>query len=231
MKWGWLAVATALAGLGVAHAQDVSSEKGKVSYALGYDLGRRLAESRIDVDLNTLDRAIQDGMSHRNPALPDRTMAQIMQSVQQKQLAKAKADFERTAADNKAASDWFMAKNHARAFVKTLPNGIQYRVIEEGNGPIPRADGQVRIMYKASISTGQVFATSYGGDGVSAQPVTVTINQSPLQGIRQILPMMKQGARWEIVLPPEQAYGSGPDSPIGPNQAVMFDLKVVEVLK
>jgi FKBP-type peptidyl-prolyl cis-trans isomerase len=231
MKLCLLAIAMAVASIGAAQAQDVSSEKGKVSYALGYDLGRRLSESKIEVDTATLLRAIQDGLASRNPALSDKQMQQIMGTVQQKQLAKVKADFDKIAAENKAASDWFMAKNHARAFVKTLPSGIQYRVLEEGNGPTPRADGQVKIMYKASISTGKVFATSYGGDGVPAQPITVNISESPLAGIKQILPMMKQGAHWEVVLPPDQAYGGGPDSPIGPNQVVIFDLKVVEVLK
>ena len=231
MKLRLLAVAMAVLGVGSALAQDVTSEKGKVSYAVGYDLGRSLSERKIDVDQATLYRAIQDGMAHRNPALPAKQMAQVLQAMQQKLLAQVKADFDKAAAENKAASDWFMAKNHVKAFVKTLPNGIQYRVIEEGNGPAPRPDGQVRIMYKASISTGQVFGTSYGGDGVPAQPITMTISASPLQGIKQVLPMMKQGAHWEILLPPDQAYGSGPDSPIGPNQAVLFDIKIVEVLK
>ena len=231
MKLCLLAVAMATATIGAAQAQDVTSDKGKVSYALGYDLGRRLSESRIEVDTTTLLHAIQDGLASRNPSLSEKQMQQIMESVQQKQLARVKADFDKFAADNKAASDWFLAKNRARAFVKTLPSGIQYRVIEEGNGPMPRADGQVKIMYKASISSGKVFATSYGGDGVAAQPITVNISESPLAGIKQILPMMKLGAHWEVVLPPDQAYGSGPDSPIGPNQAVIFDLKVVEVLK
>ncbi len=231
MKLRLLAVAMAVLGVGSALAQDVSSEKGKVSYAVGYDLGRSLAEHKVDVDQATLYRAIQDGMAHRKPALPAKQMAQVLQAMQQRLLAQVKADFDKAATENKAASDWFMAKNHAKAFVKTLPNGIQYRVIEEGNGPTPRADSQVRIMYKASISTGQVFASTYGEGSVPAQPITMTISASPLPGIKQVLPMMRQGARWEIVLPPEQAYGSGADSPIGPNQAVLFDMKLVEVLK
>lgn len=231
MKLRLLAVAMATLSLGAAQAQDVTSEKGKVSYAVGYDLGRSLSERRMEIDQATLYRAIQDGMAHRNPALPPKQMAQVLQAMQQRLLAQVKADFDKASADNKAASDWFMAKNHVKAYVKTLANGIQYRVIEEGSGPSPRMDSQVRIMYKASISSGQVFATSYGGDGVPAQPTTLTISASPLPGIKHVLPMMKQGARWEILLPPEQAYGNGPDSPIGPNQAVLFDIKLVEVLK
>ncbi|HTD28923.1 MAG TPA: FKBP-type peptidyl-prolyl cis-trans isomerase N-terminal domain-containing protein [Xanthomonadaceae bacterium] len=229
MRLRLLALVLACAGVSAAIAQDVSSEKGKLSYAVGYDFGRSLVDDKVDIDPVTLNRAIQDGLAHRNPALPPKLMAQELQTMRQRLLAEAKAVFDKAASDNKAASDWFLAKNHARQGVKTLPNGIQYRVIEEGNGPAVRADGQVKILYRASISTGQEFATSYTTQ--NPQPTTVVINQSPLAGIKQMLPMMRQGARWEIVLPPDQAYGSGPGSPIGPNQAVMFDIKVVEVVR
>ena len=231
MKLGLLAVALAIAGVGAVQAQDVTSEKGKLSYAFGYDLGRSLSERKMDVDMATLERAIQDGLAHRNPAIPAEQMEQVLQGMHQKLLAQAKADFDKASTDNKTASDKFMARYRARAFVKSLPDGVMYRVIEEGDGPLPRADGQVRILYKASVPSGQVFATNDGGDKGGGLPTTVTIGQSPLVGIKRILPMMKQGAHWEVVLPPELAYGSGPESPIGPNQAVMFDIKVVEVLK
>ena len=230
MKQRLLAVAMAIASIGAAQAQDVSSDKGKVSYALGYDLGRRLAESKIDVDVATLGRAIQDGLAHRRPALADKQMTQIMDDVNLKQLARVKADFDKTAADNKAASDWFMAKYHARAFVKTLPSGIMYRVIEEGSGATPRTDGQVRIMFKASTTNGQVFTSSYGGKDPASQSAVLSI-ATALPGLKQVLPMMRQGAHWEVVLPPAQAYGDDPGSPIGPGQAVVIDVKLVEVLK
>ncbi len=224
-----LALASALMGASAAIAQDVTSDKGKVSYAVGYDLGRSLADRNIDVDQATLERAIQNGMAHKSPALPPQQMAQVLHAMQQRLLAQAKANFDKASADNKAASEWFLAKNRAKPGVRALPNGIQYRVIEDGNGPAVRADGQVRILYRASISTGQEFATSYGS--ANPQPTTVVINESPLAGIKQMLPMMRQGAHWEILLPPEQAYGSGPGSPIGPNRAVMFDIKIVDVVK
>ena len=229
MRLRLLAVVLACLGMSVATAQDVTSDKGKISYAVGYDLGRSLVERNIDIDPATLQRAIQDGLARKPPALPPQQMVQLLRAMQQRLLAQAKADFDRAAAANKAASDRFIAQNRAKPAVKTLANGIQYRVIEDGNGPAVRADGQVRILYRASISTGQQFATNY--TGANAQPTTIVINESPLAGIKQVLPMMRQGAHWEILLPPDQAYGSGPGSPIGPNQAVLFDIKIVDVGK
>jgi FKBP-type peptidyl-prolyl cis-trans isomerase len=224
-----LALVAALVGANPAMAQDVASDKGKVSYSVGYDLGRSLVERGIDIDQATLQRAIQDGLARKPPAMPPQQMTQILRAMQQRLLAQAKAAFDKASAENKAASDRFIAQNRTRPGVKTLADGIQYRVIEDGNGPVVRADGQVRILYRASISTGQEFATSF--NGANPQPTTVVINESPLAGIKQVLPMMRQGAHWEIVLPPEQAYGSGPGSPIGPNQAVIFDIKIVDVAK
>jgi len=229
MRLRLLALVLACVGTSTAVAQDVSSDKGKLSYSVGYDFGRSLVIDKIDVDPAILSRAIQDGMAHKDPALPQQQMAQVLHAMHQRLLAEAKANFDKAAEDNKAASDGFLAKNRARQGVRSLPDGVQYRVIEEGAGPPVRADGQVRILYRATISTGQEFATSYNNP--NPQPTTVVINESPLAGIKQVLPMMRQGAHWEIVLPPEQAYGSGPGSPIGPNQAVVFDIKVVEVVK
>jgi FKBP-type peptidyl-prolyl cis-trans isomerase len=229
MRLRLLAVVVACLGTSVAMAQDVTSDKGKISYAVGYDLGRSLDERGVDVDPATLQRAIQDGLARKTPAMPPQQMMQLLREMQQRLLAQAKAAFDRAAASNKAASDRFIAQNRAKPGVKTLADGVQYRVIEDGNGPAVRADGQVRILYRASISTGQQFATNY--TGANAQPTTVVINESPLAGIKQVLPMMRQGAHWEILLPPDQAYGSGPGSPIGPNQAVLFDIKIVEAGK
>jgi len=229
MRLRLLAVVVACFGTSVAMAQDVTSDKGKISYAVGYDLGRSLVERNIDIDPAALQRGIQDGLGRKPPAIPPQQIMQLLREMQQRLLAQAKAAFDRAAVANKAASDRFIAQNRAKPGVKTLANGIQYRVIEDGNGPAVRADGQVRILYRASISTGQQFASNY--TGANAQPTTIVINESPLAGIKQVLPMMRQGAHWEILLPPDQAYGSGPGSPIGPNQAVLFDIKIVDVGK
>ena len=226
-----LAVALAVTGAGMAMAQDVTTDKGKLSYAVGYDMGRKLVESKIDLDPTTLNRAILDGMTHRNPLLTEPEMAQRLQTMQQGLLAQAKADFDKASAENKAASARFVAQNRNKPGVRTLADGIQYRVIEAGNGPMPYPDGRVRILYHASISNGQQFASNDGSNGRPVQPTTVVVNESPMPGIKQILPMMRQGAHWEILLPPEQAYGDSPGSPIGPNQAILFDIKMVEVLK
>jgi peptidylprolyl isomerase len=232
-KAGWLLLVLACASTAAGAQQAVPdkpvSDRDRLSYALGYDYGRSLADNRIDVDPAILLRAIQDGMAHKNPTVPPQQIANVLHSLKQKLYAQAKADFDKASAENRAASDSVLAKNRIRPGVKVLPSGVQYRVIEEGNGPTPRPDGQARILYRVSISTGQEFVSSYNTP--NPQPTTIVISESPLAGVRQVLPMMRQGGHWEVVLPPDQAYGSSPGSPVGPNQALLMDIKMVEVLK
>lgn len=225
-RWLVLLLVCASAAAG---AQQASSDKTRLSYALGYDYGRTLADNRIDVDQATLLRAIQDGMAHRKPAVAPQQIDSVLYSLKQALYARAKSEFDKAAARNKAASDALLAKNRIRQGVKVLPDGVQYRVIDEGNGPTPKADGQARILYRVSVATGQEFVSSY--TTANPQPTTIVINESPLAGVRQILPMMRQGAHWEVLLPPEQAYGANPGSPVGPNQALLMDIKMVEVVK
>ncbi len=225
-RWllGFLVCATATAS-----AQQVQSDRQKLSYALGYDYGRSLAENRIDVDPEILLRAIQDGIAHRQPSVAPPQIDAALHGLKQKLYAQAKASFEKAAAQNKAASDALLAKNRVRAGVKVLPSGVQYRVISAGDGPMPAADGQALILYRVSVATGQEFVSSYTSP--HPQPTKINIGESPLAGVRQILPMMRQGAHWEVLLPPAQAYGSGPGSPVGPNQALLMDIRMVDVLK
>ncbi|NLB13887.1 MAG: FKBP-type peptidyl-prolyl cis-trans isomerase, partial [Gammaproteobacteria bacterium] len=127
--------------------------------------------------------------------------------------------------ENKRKSEAFLAQNRTKTGVQTLSSGIQYRVIETGTGPKPTANSTVSMHFRGSISTGQEFASTYQGN----EPVSMTVSEAPMPGLRTVLPMMPQGSRWEIFMPADQAYGDNPRSPIGPAQAVVFDVKLIEV--
>lgn len=230
MKLRLLVALVAALGVGAVMAQDTTSEKGKLSYAYGYRIGAELAESKLDVDLNTVIRGIQDGNAKRNPAVPADQMQESLRAMSEKLQAEARAEFEKVAAANKAASDKFLAGNRGKSGVVTLPSGVQYRVIEDGAGAKPTATGDVRLHFRGSLYTGQDFASSYANaqPGQEPEPVTFKVGEFPVEGVREVLPMMKVGSRWEVFLPPEKAYGNSPRSPIGPNQAVIFDVKLIE---
>lgn len=221
---------TAVLTAGVASAQDISSEKGRLSYALGYDLGRNLVESGEQVDQAAINKGVQDGLAKKDPSVPVEQLRTAVQNMQQRQVAKAKAAFDKASAENKTKSDAFLAQNKAKAGVKTLPGGVQYREIVKGNGAKPTQNSDVQIQYKGSLHDGRTFVdTNTAQQGQPAGPVSMKVSQIPLTGLREALVMMPAGARWEVVLPADKAYGNTPQSPVGPNQAVVFDVQLVSV--
>lgn len=225
MMLRWTVAMLAATSMSVAVAQDTTSEKGKLSYAIGYEIGRDFVDKQMDVDIATVLRAIQDGHAKRNPSVSEADMRAALEAMQAKMLEQAKSEFERVSAENKTKSDAFLAQNRSKTGVVTLPSGIQYRVIEEGTGSRPAPSSSVQIHFRGSLHDGREFASTYTGN----QPVSMQVSENPIPGLREVLPLMKQGSRWEIFLPPDQGYGNTPRSPVGPNQAVVFDVKLVDV--
>jgi peptidylprolyl isomerase len=232
MKLRLLAAALAALTLtaGAATAQDMTSDKGKLSYALGYDLGRNLAESGEAIDVNTVVKAVQDGYAKKEPGVPVDQLRVAVENMQKRQQARMQAEFNKLAADNKAQSDAFLAQNKAKAGVKTLPSGVQYRVVEAGSGAKPTQTSDVQLQYKGTLPDGTVLIdTSQAREGQPAGPVSMKVSQIPLVGLREALTQMPSGARWEVVLPGDKAYGSTIQAGRMANQAVVFDVKLLSV--
>lgn len=225
-----LLAATALAALtlsatGIASAQDTTSAKGKLSYALGYQLGRETVESGEVLDVATMTKALQDGYAKKDPAVPVEQMRDAYQAMQQRLQTKAKAAFDKAAAENKTKSDAYLAQNKAKAGVKTLPDGVQYRVIEVGSGAKPTPASSVELEVSGPFPWGQQPTPA-----PAAQKMTSTkLSEIEMPAVREVLAMMPQGSKWEIVLPPEKAFGNDPRSPFPPNVAVQFEIKLVSV--
>lgn len=202
-------------------------DKTTLSYALGFDSGLSIVNAKAEVDINQVIRGLQDAYNKRQAAYPEENMARAVAWLQQKLQTEARAEFETAARENKAKSDAFLAANRAKAGVTTLPSGIQYRVIDQGTGAKPTATSEVQMHFRYSLHTGQELANTYAAQ--NAQPATFKVDQFPLAGVREVLPLMSVGSRWEIFLPAEKAFGNDPRSPVGPGQALVFDLKLVNV--
>ena len=215
----------AIMGTNAALAQDTTSEKGKLSYSIGYEIGKDFTERKIEVDVNTVIRAIQDGYGKRPPAVAEAEMRTALEQMQTKLQEQMRTEFERVSGENKSKSNQFLSANRAKPGIVTLPSGLQYRVIEDGTGGRPAATSEVKLQFRGSLYTGQEFASTYQGN----QPVTMKVADAPLKGLQEALPLMKAGSRWELFLPSDLAYGDSPRSPIGPSQAVVFDVTLVEV--
>lgn len=227
MKLRLIAVAvTALALIaGNAVAQDTSSEKGKLSYALGYDLGRNASESGEQVDVNTVIKGLQDGYAKKQPTVPVEQLRTAVQNMQKRQQAKAKAEYDKAAAANKIKSTGFIASNKAKAGVKSLPSGVQYRVIESGNGPKPSQANTVQLEVAGPYPWGERPAQARPAQSIAA----VKVSEVEMPAMREVLLQMPSGSKWEVTLPSDKAYGADPRTPFPPNVAVVFEIKLVSV--
>ncbi len=199
-------------------------DKTKLSYAIGYEIGSDFVEKNMQVDLNTVIRAIQDGYAKRNPTVSEQDMRQVLGAMREKMIGEAKVKYEQIARENKGKSDRFLAENKSKKGIVALPSGIQYRVIEEGAGRRATPTSEVTVHYRGSLSNGFEFDSSFA----RGQPASFKVN-TVIDGWKEVLPMMKIGDHWQVFLPPEKAYGMRGQGPIGPNEALVFDIKLVDV--
>lgn len=227
MKLRLIAAAVAALALtaGNAVAQDTSTEKGKLSYALGYDLGRNAIESGEQVDVNTIIKGLQDGYGKKQPAVPVEQLRTAVQNMQQRQQAKAKAAWDKAASENKTKSDTFLAQNKAKTGVKSLPSGVQYRVVENGTGAKPTQTNTVQLEVAGPYAWGERPQQARPAQNIQA----IKVSEIEMPAMREALLQMPAGSKWEITLPPDKAYGADPRTPFPPNVAVQFEVKLVSV--
>ena len=214
-------ILTALAS--PALGQDLESEQGQLGYAIGYEFGSET--SQWDVDVESVVAAIRDANAGRDPQLPAETMQQVLTAFNERVRQQRMEEFQRLAEENKARADEFLAENESKNGIVTLPSGVQYRVIEEGEGDRPSLTDTVTVHYRGSKIDGREFDSSFR----TGQPLVFQID-SVLEGWQEILPLMREGAYWQVFLPPEMAFGVRGDPPqIGPNEALKFEIELVQL--
>ncbi|MBD5182891.1 MAG: FKBP-type peptidyl-prolyl cis-trans isomerase [Bacteroidales bacterium] len=202
-------------------------ELDRLSYALGLSMGHNFRASGIET-INIQDFA--DGVaSVFYGEAPKMTIDEAKEEVQKffeglqaKQMEQAKA----MAEVNAKAGEQFLAENGKRVEVKTTPSGLQYEVLTEGNGPKPTADDRVVVHYTGKLIDGTVFDSSVE----RGEPATFGVTQV-IPGWVEALQLMNAGSKWRLFIPSALAYGpQGAGGVIGPNQTLIFDVELVEVV-
>ena len=219
---------TVLAALlaGPVMAQDLASEKGKLSYSVGWDIGEDIQRRGAEFDVETIIAAIRDSAAGKEPQVPTDEMVALLTALQTKVRQEQAAAFQKLAEDNQRASEEFMAANLRKNGIVKLPSGIQYRVIEEGDGARPGMTSTVKVHYRGSRTDGLEFDSSFAR-GVPEEFSVETV----LKGWQEVLPLMKTGSTWQVFIPPELAFGARGNPPVGPNETLIFDLKLVEIVQ
>ena len=210
-----------------AQAQDLTTDKGKLSYAYGWQVGQTIMSRGEEFDTEAIIAAIRDSAAENDPQLPAEEMAAELRAFQEKVRQENLEELQRLAEENQTAADEFLAKNKAKNGIVAMPSGLQYRIIDEGEGSRPGLDSTVKVHYRGSKLSGLEFDSSFAR-GVPEEFAVNTV----LKGWQEVLPLMKTGATWQIFVPPELAFGLQGNPPaVGPNEALMFDLKLVEIVE
>ena len=206
-------------------AQDLESDPGKLGYSIGYEFGAELNSYDIDIDLDSVFQAVRDAYGEQEPRMEVAEMRDLMVQLQEKIRQERMAAFQQLAEENQVRAEEFLTSNRSKNGIVALPSGVQYRIIEEGEGSRPALDDTVTVHYRGSKIDGREFDSSFRR-GV---PAVFQVN-GVIEGWQEVLPLMREGAMWQVFLPPELAFGVRGDPPmIGPNEALQFDLRLVQI--
>ncbi len=202
----------------------IQSWKDKVSYAFGVDLGRNLVRQRSDLNVDLLMKALADALAGNKLIMTDDEVTATLKTFE----AQQKHDFEHAkmmvGAKNKKAVETFVAENVKKEGVITLPNGLQYRVLKQGDGKTPALDDRVVCHYRGTLVDGTEFDSSYRRN----QPATLPV-KGLIAGWTQALQLMPVGSRWQIFIPPQLAYGEKIVGGIGPNAMLIFEVELISI--
>lgn len=206
-------------------ATESLSEKQKLSYLLGNNTAKSMMNKDIKIDSETFMRGMQDAFANKKSLLSQAESNQVMMNFQASMRAKAQEEQDKQSAANIQAGKDFFAQYKKKDGTTTLDSGIVYRVIKKGNGIKPTVNDTVVAHYTGKLVDGQVFDSSVQ----RGEPATFPL-KNVIKGWQEIVPMMPVGAKWEVVIPPQLAYGErGPGGLIGPNATLVFEVELIEV--
>ena len=202
----------------------LSDEKSRVSYAIGLRIGAGWKQNGIDVDDSLVLRGLQDAQSGAAPLLTDdevkTTLTQFQKTMQQKAMAlRAEQGLK-----NKTEGEAFLTTNKNNPGVITLPDGLQYKVLTDGNGPIPTSSSTVTVNYRGTFINGTEFDSS----AKAGHPVTFPVT-GVIKGWTEALQLMKTGSKWQLYVPANLAYGEQGNRAIPGNSVLIFDVELLSV--
>lgn len=210
-----------------AHAADPSlkTQKDKVSYSIGLDIGKNLKNQSIEIDPNLLARGIQDAISGGKPLLTEEEVQGVMTAFSQEMQSKMAAKSKAAADKNQKEGEAFLAENKKKKDIVTLPSGLQYKVITAGKGKKPKATDTVTTHYRGTLIDGTEFDSSHKRGEPASFPVSGVI-----PGWTEALQLMPIGSKWQLFVPANLAYGPrGAGQQIGPNATLIFEVELLSI--
>jgi FKBP-type peptidyl-prolyl cis-trans isomerase FklB len=206
-------------------APALKTEKDKVSYLIGYQIGSNFKRDGIEVDTAILLSALKEAIAGTTSTLSQEESQKVMENLQTGLRAKAEAKQKSEGEANLKAGKAYLATNAKKPGWKTLPSGLQYKIVKEGSGATPKETDTVKTNYKGTLLDGTEFDSSYK----RGQPATFPVN-GVIKGWTEALQLMKPGSKWELAIPSDLAYGDrGAGGTIGPNATLLFDVELIGI--
>ncbi len=211
--------------ISVTQAEEMETVTERVSYIFGFNMGLRFKQDQVDIDPKAFMQALSDAAEGKEPSLTEEEMQSAMTAFQDKQKARQAAFIKEAAEKNTKEGDAFLMANAKKDGVKSTKSGLQYKVLTKGKGAKPEATDKVKVHYKGTLIDGTVFDSSY----LRGEPAEFGVNQV-IAGWTEALQLMKEGAKWEVYIPSDLAYGAGGSGPdIGPNATLVFEIELLEI--
>jgi FKBP-type peptidyl-prolyl cis-trans isomerase FklB len=210
------------------------TDKDKISYSLGVDIGRTLQRLQLDLNEDALSKGIGDVLGSKPMAMTDQELQETLQAFQQKMmqkqqeaLAKKQDEMKVVADKNKADGKKFLDDNSKKTGVKSTASGLQYKVIKEGKGDKPKDSDVVETNYRGTTIDGKEFDSSTKHGSTFSFPVSGVI-----KGWSEALKLMPVGSKWELYIPAELAYGDeGYGDDIPPGSTLIFEVELLGIKK
>jgi FKBP-type peptidyl-prolyl cis-trans isomerase FklB len=210
---------------GLVRADDKAAfkdSKEKSSYSIGANWGNNLKRQEVEVDLELMIKGLRDGLAGQS-VLTDQEVSEALKALNQEIRAKMEEKRKRLGETNKLEGEKFLAENKTKPGVTTLPSGLQYKVLVEGSGESPKSNDVVTANYRGTLIDGTEFDSS----AKNGQPLVRPANML-IKGWTEALQLMKPGAKWQLFIPPDLAYGDrGAGAQIGPNATLIFEMELI----
>ncbi|PXX96710.1 FKBP-type peptidyl-prolyl cis-trans isomerase [Halomonas sp. LBP4] len=215
---------TALLGAAPLALATPQTDDERLGYSLGVTLGQSIQQDVEDLNVDAFTQAIRDVFEGGELAMSDEEMAAALMRFQQEAMAAREAEAEQQAEANRADGEAFLAANAEEDGVEVTDSGLQYKVLEAGDGASPGPESNVEVHYEGTLIDGTVFDSSYS----RGEPVNFRVGQV-IEGWQEALQLMSVGDTWEIVIPSELAYGAQGQGPIGPHETLIFKVELLDV--
>ena len=222
LRSGLLVAAVFLSG--PATAAELETEAQKLGYIIGMDIGASLKQQGADLDLDSLFEAVRATYNDEPLAMTPEEAATVREEFIAKRRAEAESQRQTLAASNAAEGDRFLLANRVKEGVVVTDSGLQYQVVEMGDGPKPSASDKVTVNYRGTLLNGEEFDSSYARN----QPVSFQLDQV-IPGWTEGLQLMPVGSKFMFFIPPNLAYGPAGGGPIGPNATLIFEVELLGI--